>query len=198
MSSLPTNSPAAGAPSSTSLSLLERVKSQDQEAWRRLVQLYGPLLLYWAARQGFGGTDAEDLVQEVLMKLVRELPTYEQHEGQSFRGWLFRVTVNQCRDFRRRKANRPLPGDEGLSGVSAPCAPELGEAEYRRLLVRRGLELIRADFSDTTWAAFTRLALEGRPAAEVAAELKVSRSAVHQARYRVLARLRQELDGLLD
>jgi RNA polymerase sigma-70 factor (ECF subfamily) len=82
--------------------------------------------------------------------------------------------------------------------VCASCAPELGEAEYRRLLVRRGLELIQADFSDTTWAAFTRLALEGRPAAEVAAELQLSVNAVRLARYRVLARLRQELDGLLD
>ena len=164
----------------------------------RFVQLYSPLLLYWAARQGFHEADAEDLVQEVLVKLVRELPAYERREGQSFRGWLFRVTVNQCRDFRRRKATRPLPGDEGLSGVSAPSVAELAEAEYRRLLVRQALELIRADFNDTTWTAFTRVMMGGGSAADVAAELNLSVNAVYLARHRVLARLPQELDGLLD
>jgi RNA polymerase sigma-70 factor (ECF subfamily) len=184
---------------STSATLLDQLRQVNQpQAWARFVQLYSPLLLHWAGRQGFRGADAEDLVQEVLLKLVRELPKYERREGHPFRGWLFRVTVNQCRDFRRRRANRPLPGDEGLSGVCASCAPELGEAEYRCLLVRRGLELIRPEVADTTWAAFTRLALEGRPAAEVAAELHLSVNAVRLARYRVLARLRQELDGLLD
>jgi RNA polymerase sigma-70 factor (ECF subfamily) len=184
---------------STSATLLDQLRQANQpEAWARFVQLYSPLLLYWAARQGFREADAEDLVQEVLVKLVRELPAYEQREGQSFRGWLFRVTVNQCRDFRRRKATRALPGDEGLSGVSAPSVAELAEAEYRRLLVRRGLELIRADFNDTTWTAFTRLTMEGRSAADVAAELNLSVNAVYLARHRVLARLRQELDGLLD
>src|SRR5262249_20455916 len=110
----------------------------------------------------------------------------------------FRVTVNQCRDFRCRKANRPLPGNDVLSGVSAPSVAELEEAEYRRLLVRRGLELIRADFNDTTWTAFTRLTMEGRSAAAVAAELSLPVTAVHLARHRFLARLRQELYGLLE
>jgi RNA polymerase sigma-70 factor (ECF subfamily) len=183
----------------TSATLLDQLRQPNQtEAWVRFVQLYSPLLLYWAARQGFHEADAEDLVQELLANLVRKLPTYERREGHSFRGWLFRVTVNQCRDFRRRKANRPLPGDDGLSGVSAPAVAELEEAEYRRLLVRRGLELIRADFNDTTWTAFTRLVMEGRSAADVAAELKLSVNAVYLARHRVLARLHQELDGLLD
>src|SRR5438309_671158 len=125
--------------------LLARLRALNQpEAWARFVRLCTPLLLCWARRQWFQEADAQDLAQEVMVKLVRELPAYERHEGQSFRGWLFRVTVNQCRDFRRRKATRALPADEGLSevGDNSPL-PELEEAEYRRLLVRRGLELIR-------------------------------------------------------
>ena len=152
-----------------------------------------------AGRQGFQEADAQDLVQEVLVKLVRALPTYERREDQSFRSWLFRVTVNQCRDFHRRKATRPLPGPHGLSAVSGhhPVS-ELEEIEYRRLLVRRGLEVIRPDFSETTWTAFTRVMVEGRSPADVAAELGMSVNAVFLARHRVLTRLRQELDGLLE
>jgi RNA polymerase sigma-70 factor (ECF subfamily) len=91
-----------------------------------------------------------------------------------------------------------LPAPDGLSGVDDPPASDLEEAEYRRRLVARGLELVRPDFSDATWAAFTGVVVEGRPVAEVAAGLGVSANVVYLARHRVLARLRRELDGLLD
>jgi RNA polymerase sigma-70 factor, ECF subfamily len=185
---------------STSATLLDRLRQPNQpQAWARFVNLYTPILLFWARQKGFQQADAQDLVQEVLVKLVRELPTHQRGEGQSFRGWLFRVTVNQCRDFRHRKATRALPGAAGLSQVSAgDTGSELEEAEYQRLLARRGLEVIRPDFSETTWAAFTRVMLKGRSPTDVAAELKMSVNAVFLARHRVLARLREELDGLLE
>jgi RNA polymerase sigma factor (sigma-70 family) len=184
----------------TSTTLLNRLLQMNQpEAWERFVHLYVPLLLVWARRQGLQVADAEDLVQEVLLKLLRELPTYERDEGQTFRGWLFRVTVNQCQDFRRRKATRALLGAGGLPEVVDPCMPpELGESDYRRLLVRRGLEAIRLDFSEKTWAAFNGVMVECRSVADVAAELSLSANAVYLARNRVLTRIRLELDGLLE
>jgi RNA polymerase sigma-70 factor (ECF subfamily) len=184
----------------TSTNLLNRLRQPDgPDAWGRFVHLYAPLLLVWARRQGLREADAEDLVQDVLLKLLRKLPTYERGEGQSFRGWLFRVIVRQCHDFRRRKATRALPAGAGLSEVveDSPVS-DLEEAEYRSLLVRRGLDLIRADFSETTWAAFLGVMVEGRAVGDVAAALHMTDNAVYLARYRVLTRLRQELDGLLD
>jgi RNA polymerase sigma-70 factor (ECF subfamily) len=184
----------------TSPTLLNRLRQPDQpRAWEWFVHLYTPLLLVWARRQGLQEADAEDVVQEILVKLVRELPTYERREGQSFRGWLFRVSVNQCRDYRRRKATRELPGDAGLAAVSEPSpVSELEEREYRRLLVHRGMQLVRPDFDDKTWTAFVEVTVKGRPAAAVAAELNVTKNAVFLARHRVLKRLREQLDGLLE
>jgi RNA polymerase sigma-70 factor (ECF subfamily) len=72
------------------------------------------------------------------------------------------------------------------------------DAEYRRLLVGRGLELIRQDFAEPTWRAFIGVMLQGKSASVVASELGLSENAVYLARHRVLTRLRQELDGLLD
>jgi RNA polymerase sigma-70 factor, ECF subfamily len=140
----------------TSATLLGRLRRLNQAAdWQRFVQLYTPLVFVWAKRQCFQDADAQDLVQEVLVKLIRALPSYEAREGQSFRGWLFRVAVTQCRDFRRRIATRPMPGAAGLSAVADDTpVPEMEETEYRRLVVRRAMETIRADFNDTTWAAF--------------------------------------------
>jgi RNA polymerase sigma-70 factor (ECF subfamily) len=58
--------------------------------------------------------------------------------------------------------------------------------------------VIRPDFNETTWTAFTRLMIEGHSATDVAAELGTTANAVYLARHRVLTRLRQELEGVLD
>jgi RNA polymerase sigma-70 factor (ECF subfamily) len=71
------------------------------------------------------------------------------------------------------------------------------EAEHDRQVLRGLLEVVRTDFSPTTWCAFCRTALEGARAALVADELGLSVNAVHAARSRVLARLRHESDNFL-
>jgi RNA polymerase sigma-70 factor (ECF subfamily) len=187
----------------TSLTLLDLLRdTTDKEArdraWDRFVRLYQPFLRTWARRQGFHDADAEDLTQEVLLKLFQLLPTYQRAAGQSFRGWLHKVTANQCVDFRRRKATRPLPAADGLSGVDQPAAIEVEEAEYRQLLARRAMELIRPDFNEQTWSAFTGVRVEGRPTREVATQLGLSENAVYLACHRVMTRLREELGGFLD
>jgi RNA polymerase sigma-70 factor (ECF subfamily) len=185
--------------STTSLTLLDRLRTPGHGAWERFVRLYTPLLLDWARLRGFQPADAEDLAQAVLVKLIRLLPAYQRRDGETFRGWLFAVCGNECRDFRQRRATRPLPGDGGLDTVAAPPrADDPDEGEYRRQLVGRGLELVRADFSADVGAAFAGTALDGRGAAEVGAGLGMTANAVYQARYRVLRRLRDELGGLLD
>jgi RNA polymerase sigma-70 factor (ECF subfamily) len=65
-------------------------------------------------------------------------------------------------------------------------------------LVRQALNMIRGDFQEQTWRAFLRTAVDGRPAPEVAAELGMTKRAVRQAKYRVLQRLREEFDNLID
>ena len=64
--------------------------------------------------------------------------------------------------------------------------------------VHRLLEMLKGDFEPKTWQAFTRMALDGLPAAEVAQELGLTTNAVFIAKSRVLARLRQEAAGLVE
>lgn len=184
----------------TSLTLLDGVRAPGRaDAWARFVLLYTPLLRAWAKRNGLQDADAADLTQEVLVKLMHALPKYQKGAGQSFRGWLYQVTANQCRDFRRRVATRALPGPDGLSAAEdASPLSEFEEGEYRRAIVNRALALIRAEFSEPTWAAFTKLMIEHQAATEVARELGLSENAVYLARHRVLTRLRREIDGLVE
>jgi RNA polymerase sigma-70 factor, ECF subfamily len=185
----------------TSVTLLDRLRQPNQaQAWEQFIRLYTPLLVSWAKRQGFKHEDVADLTQEVLLKLIRLLPAYERGNGQSFRNWLSQVAKNQCIDFCRRVATRALPQADGLSGVENSTSgldiEGTDEVEYRRTLIKQGMEMIRSEFNVNTWAAFQKLMVEGKTVAEVAKELEMSRNAVYLARHRVLSRLRQELDGL--
>jgi RNA polymerase sigma-70 factor (ECF subfamily) len=185
---------------STPVSLLERLRQPGEEqAWQRFAELYTPLLYYWTRRLGLQPQDAADLVQEVFTLLVRKLPgfTYDQHK--SFRSWLRTVTLNKWRDICRQRTETPLADDAVLAELTNHDAGDLlEEAEYRQLLIRRALQIMQAEFQPTTWRACWEYVVADRPAAEVAAELNISVGAVYIAKSRVLSRLRQELDGLLD
>lgn len=162
--------------------------------------LYTPLLFHWSKRLGLPEADAGDLVQAVLSQMVRELPKFSYRPGSRFRGWLWTVTLNKHRERKRRRLEQPhgeFVGDEEPTSPHG-LTQEIDEAEYRSYLVDRALQLMRTDFQPATWQACWKYVAEGRPAAEVAAELGLSVNAVHLAKARVLRRLRRELEGLLD
>jgi RNA polymerase sigma-70 factor (ECF subfamily) len=183
----------------TSVSLLDRLhRPDDPAAWDRFVALYTPLLYYWARRLGLQQSDAADLVQDVFVLLVKKLPEFAYDPHKSFRNWLRTVLLNRWRELRRRPV-LSAAGEAGLSGVAGPDdAEEIDEAELRQQLVVRALQLMQAEFQDSTWRACWEVVVKGRPAEAVAAELGLSVNAVYLAKGRVLRRLRRELKGLLD
>ncbi|MCH8828568.1 MAG: sigma-70 family RNA polymerase sigma factor, partial [Planctomycetes bacterium] len=156
---------------STSVSLLRRLRQPNQDAaWQRFVDLYAPLIFHWAKTHGLNATDSADLVQEVMATLVVKLPQFQYDPKRRFRGWLRTVTVNKARDFQRREAARPvIDNNESIQNLAVPDAVDLfDEAEYRRFLVRRCLELMRTEFQDKSWQACWKHIIEDRRAADVA------------------------------
>ena len=176
-----------------------RLKSADNaRAWSRFVELYTPLIYFWARNCGLQAPDAADLVQDVMALLVKKLPEFEYDGSKSFRGWLRTVTLNKWRDRYRQKA---LPvesvSQSALGRVAEPDPESFWETEYRQQLVNRAMALMREEFTEQTWRACHKYVIEGRPAAEIASELGVSVWTIYAAKSRLLNRLRQELDGLL-
>lgn len=191
----------------TSLSLLEKLRQpDDQAAWDRLVGLYAPLLKLWLRSFEVQEADADDLVQDVLGVVVRELPEF-RHEGQAgaFRAWLRQVLVNRLRNFWRGRQHRPIA--TGTSSIEerlkelADNASQLSrvwDEQHDLQVLTRLIELIRPSFLPKTWEAFHRQMFGGQPADQVAEELGMPLSSVYVARSRVLAALRREAAGLVD
>jgi RNA polymerase sigma-70 factor (ECF subfamily) len=197
--------PAAQPGLVTSLSLLERVRAHDPQAWQHLVELYQPLVLTWCSRAGVNATDAEDVAQEVFAAVASSLDRFRRDRpGDTFRGWLRAVTRNQLLQFFRRRRGRPQAEGgsdawENLQEVADPL-PGPGEEESVEMgqLYLRALELVRGEFEERTWQAFWLTAVEDRAPGVVAQELHTTANNVRQARSRVLRRLREEVGELLD
>jgi RNA polymerase sigma-70 factor (ECF subfamily) len=181
-------------------SLLEQLRqSPPRDAWDRFVEIYTPLLAAWTKRLGLDDHDAADLLQDIFTVLIEKLPHFRYDAGKSFRAWLKTLLLNRWRNRLRRRHGGKELGQQALeNALAADDVQELEEAEYRRYLVRRALELMQKDFQPATWRACWEFVVQGRPAAAVAAELGITINAVYLAKGRVLRRLREQLAGLLD
>ena len=191
----------------TSLGLLERLKHATPDAleWRRLRDIYSPMIRHWLSRLPNLHDEVDDLTQEVLVVLFRELPSFDRRRDGSFRAWLRQITVNRMFAFCKTRRKQPLamggPETDQLLAQLADPTSDLArqwDQDHDRHVFGKLLAVVEGDFEPRTWQAFTRFAVEGRPAAQVAGELGVTESAVVQAKFRVLRRLREEAGELLD
>lgn len=187
----------------TSSSLIARVQRRDAEAWEVLARLYGPLVYAWARQRSLQDQDAADVVQEVFQSVARAIDRFDDGQpGSTFRGWLWTITRNAIRQHARVRARQAVAvgGTDAQQRMQAlPQATdddrEPDPPAGRSALVHRALRLIRDEFEPATWQAFWSMTIDGRAAGEVAEELRLTPGAVRQAKYRVLCRLRELLEG---
>src|SRR5262245_29424344 len=93
--------------------LFERLHRCGSRAdWERFVDLYNPLLEQWARRLTPPG-EAADLVQDVLILVMQNLPSFAGAGDRRFLAWLRAVMQNRWRDLARRAAARPCVTDSG-------------------------------------------------------------------------------------
>jgi RNA polymerase sigma-70 factor, ECF subfamily len=186
----------------TSASLLERLRgSPDDDAWKRLVVVYEPFIRRWLSDPSLA-TDADDLTQDVLAILVRELPKFDRRRLGSFRAWLRTIVVNRVREYRRRAGfrERPEGGTGAIDRFAQLADPASGlsrqwDAHHDAFVAEKLLALLQPEFSATTWTAFRRQVVDGQSAAVVAVELGTTANAVLLAKSRVLRRLRKKAGG---
>lgn len=187
----------------TRQSLLLRAQAGESAAWKDLTDLYRPLIFSWLNRRGVPAGEIEDLCQEVLLSVVKHLPAFE-HSGQrgAFRCWLRTILCSRTADYWRTAGARAL-GGSGAALLQTHADPDAEmnrqwDEEHDRYVLQCLLDLVEEEFEPVTLRAFRLLALDGMSGADAAKELGQSVAAVYVAKSRVLQRIRQEADGLID
>jgi RNA polymerase sigma factor (sigma-70 family) len=187
----------------TQPSLLLRLRDRrDHDAWSRFTEVYGPLVYALLKVQGLQDADAADVSQEVMVDVSRAIERFEYRPERGFRPWLFTVVRNRLLKYWREKNRQPSgSGDtRAQQQLMELPAPEIElsawEETYQRKLFQYAADVVRGDFSDSTWRAFWRTAVEGEVPKQVAKSLGLTVAAVYLAKARVIARIREQVEML--
>ena len=180
------------------LELVERARAGDTDAFRELVERHSQTMFKTAFRLTGNEADADDLVQEALLRAYRKL---DRFDGRSqFSTWLYRITVNCGMDLMRKKSRRHARAamDDGV--VLDSVATEDPRPDRLALSgeVRRAVESVLGTLSPMERSAFVLRHFEGRSIAEIGGLLGARSSATKHAIFRALKKLRAELGPLME
>jgi RNA polymerase sigma-70 factor (ECF subfamily) len=190
--------------SQTSATLLARLRQVpvDQAAWVQFTERYGRKIFAWCRRWNLTEADAEDVTQNVLLKLTEKMQTFEYDPARSFRAWLKTVTRNAWSDYWAGHKAVAAGGSQALELLQTVEAREdlvqRLEDEFDRELLEEAKARVRVRVTTRTWEAFERTALHGQSGAEAARALGMKVATVFVARSKVQKMLQEELQRLED
>ena len=189
--------------SNTSATLLARLRQvpADQAAWAQFTERYGRKIFAWCRRWNLQGADAEDLTQDVLLKLAEKMQTFEYDPTKSFRGWLKTVARHAWSDsWSSRKAAVAAGGSQALEMLQTVEARDdlvrRLEEEFDRELLDEAMARVRTRVLPRTWEAFERTALQGQSGAEAGQALGMKVATVFVARSKVQKMIQEEMQKL--
>ena len=185
----------------TRVTLLSQLRQDpsDQAGWDEFVERYGRHIYRWCRRWQLQVADAEDVTQNILVKLSQKLRVFAYDPSRSFRGWLRTVAHHTWRDFEDSRRARPTAGggEELLLTLQArEDLVEKLESAFDLELLEAAKERVRRRVASHTWEAFRLAALEGVPVAEVAARVRLPAALVYVAKSKVRQMLREEISKL--
>lgn len=185
-------------PHQTRHTLLRRACDvRDERAWVEFVQNYRRFILYILHQVGVAPDDVEDLTQQILLALTRDLPRYDRSRAR-FRTWLSTVIRNAAMvHFRKQHSQRKhlsvFEGEQSLDLTDrAPEITRLIEQEWSTYVANLAMKRVRDVFQGQAIEAF-ELGLDGLSAAEISERTGLSVSSVYTLRKRVKKRLYLEI-----
>jgi RNA polymerase sigma factor (sigma-70 family) len=186
--------------SQTSITLLDLLRQdpRDSDAWERFVLRYRPKIYAWCREWGLQEADAEDVAQDVLVKLTEKMSSFRYDPSRCFRAWLKTITQHAWSDLIASRY-RAVEGRTSPSLTSVEARIDL-EKRIEQTFDREVLELaivrVKERVAPPTWDAFRLTALEGQTGVEASRFLGVPVATVFVSKHRVQKMLRKEISVL--
>lgn len=185
----------------TRATLLQRLKADGtarEIAWNEFYALYGPIIARFARARGVRREDIDELIQDIVSGFFAVQPrfVYDPTKGR-FRAYLMACVANAVRTRLRRISAEPRQSG-GQPVLEASSSDETDwDAAWKQATLDAAVARLREHYGDnTTFQAFDAVVIRGQSPDAVAASLGLSRDSVYQAKTRLLAKLRLELDAV--
>lgn len=183
---------------STQKSLLARLKnSGDITAWAEFESIYRPAIYRYVRRRDLQPADADDLTQQVMIKVAEKVGRWDPDRSGSFRAFLLTVTRNATLNHLRGRTRESRPAD--VSPATADDATKMEpdiDWELRRATFRSVAAMVRHEFKPSTWDSFWLVAVLGHAPQDAARQLGLSLGAVYTSKSRVIKRIRDRIASL--
>lgn len=191
----------------TRSSLIQRLKATiNGESWEEFFHTYWELIYNVARRAGLSEADAQDIVQETVLKVHNSLDRFEYNRKRgTFKGWLRTVTRSRLNDFfkkqqRRPALNQPLEaiGDE-LQNLEDPEGPEIEkiwDEEWSKNLIQSALNRTKKLTSPKQFQIFKCHYIDEWTVRETCRTLGVNAAQVYMAKQRVGKIFREAIETL--
>ena len=191
----------------TRSSLIQRLKATiNGESWEEFFHTYWELIYNVARRAGLSEADAQDIVQETILKIHKSLDLFEYNRKRgTFKGWLRTVTRSRLNDFfkkqqRRPALNHPLEEAAGeLQNLEDPEGPEIEkiwDEEWNRNLIQAALSRTKKLSSPKQFQIFKCHYIDEWTVRETCRTLGVNAAQVYMAKQRVGKIFRESVEAL--
>ena len=183
----------------TSLTLLERVQKfpADLDAWDEFVRRYHPLIRAWCVKWGLQASDADDVSQDVLVKLLTAMRNFHYDPSRSFCAWLKTVTHHALSNYSAGRSKEPDQIAPDMSFADLVDARDDLEREleglFDRDLFQIAMRRVEKRIKPVTWSAFRLMVLDGLSGQEAGQQLQVPVAHVFVAKNRVQKMLQEEV-----
>jgi RNA polymerase sigma-70 factor (ECF subfamily) len=184
----------------TSVTLMMRLQKSpaDPRAWAEFVKRYRPMIRAWCLKWHLQESDADDVVQDVLVKLVAAIGKLHYDPARSFRAWLKTVTQHALSDFvamRRRDPGRSA-GPIEMIAESPEAKTDLEqqlEDTFDAEVLDLAMHRVKKRVKPGTWDAFALTVVAGLSGADAAQKLQIPVAHVFVAKNRVQKMLQEEV-----
>lgn len=177
--------------------------------WERFYAQYSGVIRNFVRGRGLDEHSADDVVQETVMVLVRELPKFKYDpERGKFRAWLKTVVLHKTEEARRRRReDKNISGDapqedgttffERLAAEEQTNLADKDEADWRRAIYAEAWQRVCANTKPATVEVFVALMRDPpTPVEQIAQQSGLDRNAIDQAKHRVKSMLKKEVQRL--
>lgn len=189
----------------TRQSLLSRLKNwDDRESWREFFETYWRLIYSVCLKSGMSAADAQDVVQETVLSVAKQMPGFQYDGTKSFKAWLLQITRRRIADHFRKNS----PGSKvRMMGISTGIAEEFADPaavpvisvwdeEWQRNLMAVAVQRVKAKVQSKHFQIFDLSVMKEWPVKDIMRTLHVNRAQVYLAKHRVSNLIKQEVQRL--
>ncbi|VGO18517.1 RNA polymerase sigma factor [Pontiella sulfatireligans] len=188
----------------TRQTLIQRLKeNHDEQSWEDFLRIYRPYIRAIIRNMNISENDADDMVQQVMLKVWNKIGEKDEDPTKRFRSWLSAVTSNCVKNYIRKRVldterlekARQDKTRSYLNAIRLPDLDRIAEREWRVHIFNLAMERIDGLFSGKAIQVF-RLSIEGMSVEQIASKMELKENSVYRLKNRVKERLAEEIELL--